>query len=134
HTNHAHGARRIGHFLNATRKTPTAPGFLKQARTQSHHLLQMDKTGVLSLTRCIVRAARSWHLTNRGLGGSLMLRTSRLFKFGVFPIAFVAVLALACHSAQAQVKPFKITGGGNAPEGISLIPGVPAPHDAVGNA
>ena len=63
-----------------------------------------------------------------------MLRSSRLHQCGVLLTTFAAVLALASASAQAQVKPFKITGGGLAPEGISLIPGVPAPHDATGNA
>jgi hypothetical protein len=35
---------------------------------------------------------------------------------------------------QAQEKPFKITGGGYAPDGISLIPGIPVPHSTVGHA
>jgi hypothetical protein len=44
------------------------------------------------------------------------------------------VLALAHSQAHAQVKPFKITGGGYVPEGISLIPYTPVPHSTVGNA
>jgi hypothetical protein len=49
--------------------------------------------------------------------------------------AFALVLAFSQGSAQAQVvKPFKITGGGPAPHGISLIPGVPAMHYATGQA
>lgn len=46
----------------------------------------------------------------------------------------VAILAFACHAAEAQVKPFKIVGGGNVPDGISLIPRVPSFHDSVGIA
>jgi len=42
-------------------------------------------------------------------------------------------LVLAPNQAQAQVKPFKITGGGTAPDGIPL-PGGSAPHSAVGHA
>jgi hypothetical protein len=53
----------------------------------------------------------------------------------IFPlIALAASLALAPSHAEAQVKPLKITGGGPAPDGISLIPGTPAPHSATGNA
>jgi hypothetical protein len=44
-------------------------------------------------------------------------------------------LAFSQGPAQAQVvKPFKITGGGPAPDGISLIPGVPEIHYATGQA
>ena len=48
-------------------------------------------------------------------------------------IAIAAVIALAPR-AEAQVKPFKITGGGIAAQGIPLVPGTPAPHWAVGQA
>jgi hypothetical protein len=48
--------------------------------------------------------------------------------------AWVLALVLTQGRAEAQVKPLKITGGGPAPEGISLIPGTPAPHSATGNA
>jgi len=48
--------------------------------------------------------------------------------------ASLLVLALGQCQAQAQVKPFKITGGGFVPGGLSLIPGVPAFHDATGQA
>jgi hypothetical protein len=54
---------------------------------------------------------------------------------------FVSLFVLALSVAflpgrvQAQVeKPFKISGGGFAPGGLSLIPGVPAYHNATGNA
>jgi hypothetical protein len=53
-------------------------------------------------------------------------------------IAALIVVAFAFASgedrAQAQVKPFKINGGGLAPDGLSLIPGVPAFHNATGQA
>jgi hypothetical protein len=49
-------------------------------------------------------------------------------------LALVVSLALAAPQAQAQVKPFKITGGGYAPDGISLIPLTAVPHSTVGNA
>jgi hypothetical protein len=62
-----------------------------------------------------------------------------MFRF-LFPSALavrltaaVAVLALACQSATAQVKPFKVTGGGRAPEGISPF-GADSPHNATGQA
>ncbi len=42
-------------------------------------------------------------------------------------------LLLAPNQAEAQVKPFKIAGGGIAPDGIPL-PVNSAPHSAVGNA
>jgi hypothetical protein len=49
--------------------------------------------------------------------------------------AFVVVLACSQGPAQAQVvKPFKISGGGPAPDGLSLIPGVPSVHYATGQA
>ncbi len=62
-----------------------------------------------------------------------MFRTSRLNKFIVPLTALVAVLALACQSAEAQVKPFKITGGGIV-DYVPLTPGVPVFHFAVGRA
>jgi hypothetical protein len=63
-----------------------------------------------------------------------MFRTAGLPKVIVPLIALAASLALAPSRAEAQVKPLKITGGGYAPEGISLIPNTPAPHSAAGNA
>ena len=63
-----------------------------------------------------------------------MLRSSWL-KNVVIPIAaVVATLSMLSYDAQAQVKPFKISGDGVAPHGIPL-PGQDArPHTAVGNA
>jgi hypothetical protein len=53
----------------------------------------------------------------------------------IAPLAALgALLALACPRAEAQVKPFKVTGGGVAPNGLSLVPGTPTPHWAVGEA
>ena len=43
-------------------------------------------------------------------------------------------LVLASNQAQAQVKPFKLTGGGTAPDGIPVFPGGLASHNATGNA
>jgi hypothetical protein len=63
-----------------------------------------------------------------------MLRKSWLNTVVVPLVAFVAVLTLASQVAEAQVKPFKITGSGVAPSGLSLIPGVPAPHVSTGQA
>lgn len=60
-----------------------------------------------------------------------MFRTLRLNAFPAIA-ALVAVLALACR-ADAQVKPFKITGGGPAPDGFSIF-GAPSQHSATGHA
>jgi hypothetical protein len=38
------------------------------------------------------------------------------------------------HPADTRVVPFKVTGGGNAPAGLPVIPGATAPHDATGTA
>src|SRR5262245_62148408 len=46
----------------------------------------------------------------------------------------LVVVLLACPRADAQIKPFKITGGGSAPQGISLIPLTARPHTSTGNA
>lgn len=43
------------------------------------------------------------------------------------------VLTLACPTADAQVKPFKVTGGGPAPQGLSIF-GDDSPHSATGKA
>jgi hypothetical protein len=60
-----------------------------------------------------------------------MIRNVRLNK--IAPLAaLVAVLTLACR-VDAQVKPFKVTGGGPAPDGISIFGG-DSPHSATGNA
>jgi hypothetical protein len=45
--------------------------------------------------------------------------------------ALVASLAVACNTAEAQTKPFKIVGAGIAPDGFPF-PGSSAPHWAVG--
>lgn len=62
-----------------------------------------------------------------------MLRNARWNKFVVPMFALAAVLTLACHPAHAQVKPFKITGGGI----VDFVPSTlhtPAFHFAVGTA
>jgi hypothetical protein len=59
-----------------------------------------------------------------------MMNNVRIFA----GVIVLALLTLACHEAQAQVKPFKISGGGVAPDGLPL-PGQPArSHWSVGNA
>jgi hypothetical protein len=63
-----------------------------------------------------------------------MTRSIRFPKVSALLATLVAVLTGAAQAAQAQVKPFKVTGGGVAPKGISLLPGTPAPHSAVGTA
>jgi hypothetical protein len=63
-----------------------------------------------------------------------MLRSARVNKLTVLVIALVAILAVAGQTAETQAKPFKISGGGLAPDGISLIPGTAAFHWAVGTA
>lgn len=57
--------------------------------------------------------------------------------FGNFRLAVAALVALsslACATAQAEVKPFKITGGGIAPEGLPLPGQDPREHWSVGTA
>jgi hypothetical protein len=49
-------------------------------------------------------------------------------------VVLTCAFALGQSQAQAQVKPFKMTGGGDAPDGISLILGAAEPHNATGNA
>jgi hypothetical protein len=63
-----------------------------------------------------------------------MQRSIGFNRVAVRLAALAAVLTLACQTASAQVKPFKVTGGGYAPDGISLILGTAAPHSAVGEA
>jgi hypothetical protein len=63
-----------------------------------------------------------------------MFGTARPHTLIVASLALAASLAYTSSRAEAQVKPFKITGGGYAPEGISLIPDNPVPHSTVGNA
>jgi hypothetical protein len=48
-------------------------------------------------------------------------------------IAAAVILALACPPANAQVEPFKVTGGGPAPDGLSPF-GADSPHSATGQA
>ena len=63
-----------------------------------------------------------------------MIRKSR-WNTGVSSLAaLVAILVVACPAAEAQVKPFKVTGWGGAPTGLPL-PGQAARfHWAVGHA
>lgn len=43
-------------------------------------------------------------------------------------------IAPAVHTADTQAIPFKVTGGGNAPQGLPVFPGGTAVHDATGTA
>ena len=63
-----------------------------------------------------------------------MFRNSWLKSVVVPLVALVAILALTCHKAEAQVKPFKITGAGIGPFGLPLPGEDPRPHCIVGNA
>ena len=66
-----------------------------------------------------------------------MFRNFRLNSVLVPLAALAVVLTLACHRVEAQVKPFKITGGGVAPFGLSPFLGDQFPfntHNAVGQA
>jgi hypothetical protein len=62
-----------------------------------------------------------------------MIRNIRLSKVVAPLSAIVAVLTLACHASEAQVKPFKVSGGGIA-DYIPVVPDVPVFHFAVGQA
>ena len=62
-----------------------------------------------------------------------MFRNTRLPTVVVLLIALAAILGLACPRAQAKPVPFKISGGGPAPDGLSLF-GAPSPHEATGTA
>ena len=63
-----------------------------------------------------------------------MFRESRLTTLIVPLVALAAILNLACPSAEAKTKHFKIFGVGAGPEGLPL-PGQPArPHWVVGHA
>ena len=58
---------------------------------------------------------------------------NRLMAVGL--TLFTLAVVLAPGRAHAQTKPFKLTGGGTAPDGLPVfIGGPPAPHDATGNA
>jgi hypothetical protein len=51
----------------------------------------------------------------------------------VVRVAAAVLFTVACQTADAQVKPFKVNGGGPAPLGLSII-GADSPHSATGNA
>ncbi len=55
-------------------------------------------------------------------------------SFHVAVLGFAVLVCLSGRVAEAQTKPFKLTGSGLAPYGLSLIPGVPAPHVSTGTA
>jgi hypothetical protein len=57
-----------------------------------------------------------------------------LIKKSVPVVAVLVLMAGVSARAQAQVKPFKISGGGPAPEGIFLTPHTPGIHYATGQA
>jgi hypothetical protein len=56
-------------------------------------------------------------------------------RFAVGLAVCALALVLAPNQAEAQVKPFKVTGGGTAPDGLPVFTGYPpAPHNATGTA
>jgi hypothetical protein len=63
-----------------------------------------------------------------------MFRIFRLKPLVVCLAAGAVMLTLECHKAQAQVKPFKITGGGIAPLGLPVPGQDPRSHSSTGNA
>jgi hypothetical protein len=63
-----------------------------------------------------------------------MFRNFRLQIVVVPLFALAAILTLAGPRAEAQVKPFRVTGGGVAAKGIPAVVGMPLPHTAVGVA
>src|SRR5262249_4380782 len=65
------------------------------------------------------------------IGSLVMIRSSRLKVVWAPLAALVVLLALACGGAQAQVKPFKISGAGVGPLGLPLPGQDPRPHWAV---
>jgi hypothetical protein len=67
-------------------------------------------------------------------GRRVMFGTGRLHAVIVPLVAFAASLTLLSSRAEAQVKPFKIRGGGYAPDGLALVPGTPARHSTAGKA
>ncbi len=63
-----------------------------------------------------------------------MTRNFRLNMIVGFAASFLAFFAFTCQYAEAQIKPFKVKGGGNAPEGLSLIPFDAGPYTVSGTA
>jgi hypothetical protein len=59
-----------------------------------------------------------------------MIRNPKIAALAVCTLA----LAFVQSQAQAQVVPFKVTGGGIAPDGVPSNPGQSLPHWAIGNA
>jgi hypothetical protein len=46
----------------------------------------------------------------------------------------LVLVAVTAGAAEAQAKPFMVSGGGFAPQGVSLVPGMPRPHSLAGVA
>lgn len=63
-----------------------------------------------------------------------MFRASWLSAVVIPLVALGAVLSLACHVAEAQVKSFKISGAGVAPTGVPLPGQGSRPHSIIGKA
>jgi len=85
---------------------------------------------------------KSWFGSHRlgcQLAAAATLTTRFVNSLGVRRLTLASLIAIAATialapTAAAQVKPFKITGGGIATEGLPLSPGTPGPHWAVGQA
>jgi len=62
-----------------------------------------------------------------------MTRASGLGRFKLVLATLAAALIVSCNTADAQVKPFKVTGAGIV-DYVPLTPGVPVYHFAIGEA
>ena len=73
--------------------------------------------------------ARKHQRTRSSLMSRFVLPSTSVVRLATAAV----VLALACQTANVQVKPFKVRGGGPAPEGLSPF-GADSPHSATGQA
>lgn len=62
----------------------------------------------------------------------MMLKTRR--SIGLLSLTILSTCLADCAQVRAQVKPFKISGMGVAPQGFPLPGAAPHPHDIVGQA
>src|SRR5262249_35807323 len=142
--------RQLGGPAGAARRraarnlAPLGPGGARRRPAHAAGARGGALAGETALFRCGgPPTGRDWPSVSpgpRGAGALEPLRTWRPFmyricrlKTALVPLAaLAAVLTLACPGAQAQVVPFKVVGGGVAPDGLPLQTNVAAPHWAVG--